>query len=413
MVPVADSEFASLPPDVMTFSACKAPEPRIGDDVGAHGKCDAIADPEVCEDSAHGSRCSWDPIKAGHCEDVDCGMHGACDQTTGTCVCHGGTYWTGAGAGCETYSGNTQCWDASELTYERCCNPQDGVGDASCWGAANTYETCLCEAPFDTAEPVTYGCSGRSSAFDQLYRCFDGALAGMMLQPTADMVEQVCPGDFARCQAAAGCMGELWSHLSNFGPCTDRDLLASMQSRPSLACIARVCPAEMHACWMPSGTAECTATLNSAVAGSQEEPDDYPQEMMDVFLCFTFAQLQYTYSPCVDQNRCSEAIIEDMFCMAANSGDAQPPCSTETLVGDCAVCVQEMDCLSNGVPLDMCGSPSCTEPGMDDYSGPRGEDSYRCLEELGDLSICDDPHSDGDTETYRDVCPCTCSNGGG
>ena len=376
VVPVADSEFASFPPEQISFSACRARESRIGDDVGAHGKCDAIADRTVCEDSAHGSRCSWGPIRARDCKDVDCGVHGACDQTTGTCVCDGGSYWIGDGAGCEPYSGNEACW-TGDRTYDRCCNPQDGAGDTSCWeGVEFTYQTCQCEAPSDAAEPVTYACFGRSSAFDQLYRCFDGVLAGLLVQPTADMVEQVCPGDFTRCRAAAGCMEELWSHLSTFGACTDRDLLESMEGGPSLACLARVCPAELDACWMPRGTAECTAVLSALLFRGQEEPhpSEFPQEVSDVYMCYSFVQLQYRYGPCVEASRCEQQLYSDLLCQQEFVLEQQAAdvdyddidwgameCSMESVLGDCEVCMAEVDCERRGISAAECFVGACSE----------------------------------------------------
>ena len=194
--------------------------------------------------------------------------------------------------------------------------------------------------------------TGGSVAFDMLYLCFDGLLAGMLLQPTVDMVAQVCPGDFVRCQAATGCMEKLWSHVNHFGACTDRDLAAAMHGSPGHACLARMCPAEMNACWLPSGTAECTAALQSGLARWQKEihPAEMPAEMLILYKCYLRQQIEYTYAPCVDQQRCSDQIGPDMYCqqefqlwmeITGDFGQISP-CSTESLTAECMTCIMEL-----------------------------------------------------------------------
>ena len=194
--------------------------------------------------------------------------------------------------------------------------------------------------------------AGRSAAFDMLYRCFDGLLAGMLVQPTTEMVAQVCPGDFVRCQAAAGCIEELWSHLRNFGACNDRDLADAMgKGPPGVNCLARVCPAEINACWPPGGTAECTAGLTSALANGQEEmnPAEMPPEMLAVYMCFVREQIRYRHAPCVDRQTCSEQIYADLYCqqefqinmMITGDIGAVSPCSSESLTTECLQCVME------------------------------------------------------------------------
>lgn len=194
--------------------------------------------------------------------------------------------------------------------------------------------------------------AGRSAAFDMLYRCFDGLLAGMLVQPTTEMVAQVCPGDFVRCQAAAGCIEELWSHLGNFGACNDRDLADGWgKGSLGLNCLARVCPAEINACWLPGGTAECTAGVTSALANGQEElsPAEMPPEMLAVYMCFIRERIRYMAAPCVDQQRCSEQIYADMYCqeefqihmMITGDFEAVSPCSSESLTTECLQCIVE------------------------------------------------------------------------
>ena len=194
--------------------------------------------------------------------------------------------------------------------------------------------------------------TGGSAAFATLYQCFDGLLAGMLLQPTVDMVAQICPGDFVRCQAAAGCMEKLWSHVNNFGLCTDRDLAVAMHEGPGHACLARLCPAEMNACWLPTGTTECTAALQSALARGQEEmhPAEMPAEMLILYMCYLRHQMEYKYTPCVHQQRCSEQIAPDMYCqqefqlfmeITGDFGQISP-CSTESLTAECMTCIVEL-----------------------------------------------------------------------
>eukprot|EP01044_Picomonas_judraskeda_P016854 COSAG03_NODE_3065_length_2252_cov_1.942406_1_plen_640_part_01 len=123
---------------------------------------------------------------ANLCASLDCGAHGTCNAATGVCVCLAGY----SGANCESWEGhklkggaearqdladgnyytraefdaaygaasesrwNAQvgqvqvCWD-STFTYNRCCSPLDGNGDASCWLGDTQYASCQCDPPVD------------------------------------------------------------------------------------------------------------------------------------------------------------------------------------------------------------------------------------------------------------------------
>jgi hypothetical protein len=263
------------------ISACVPREYRIGDAVGAHANCDAIASRQVCEDATHGSRCTWS-------------------------------------------SGS---------------------------------------------------CSGSSSSFHQLLTCLveDGALDSMMMHPTVEIVAELCPGDFARCEATDGCMEEVWSGLGDFGSCSDEQLASEYTpggSDPSLACLARVCPAEMDACWMPSGTDECTEILASAVA--RVDLDLGPEtshEFLEIVRCKERADTRARYSSCVepDASPCSEELYTALTCpieymiglwqAGQNPEDqtTEPPCnSVNSMSTECVACYHEVGCAMDQIDGYIC-----------------------------------------------------------
>ena len=152
-----------------------------------------------------GVACSDVPAPSGPCVNVDCGVHGTCDQQTGVCICEGHTgtsldfySWTGVRqpgvAACDTYNGKATCWSGA-YTYDRCCNPQDGSGDPSCWFGAVQYDSCKCVN--DAAPPAP------------------------LPPPPGGYVCDPCPsgfsGDGESCSDIDDCIG----NPCGFGNCTD------------------------------------------------------------------------------------------------------------------------------------------------------------------------------------------------
>eukprot|EP01043_Picozoa_sp_COSAG02_P009477 COSAG02_NODE_322_length_24779_cov_14.118233_1_plen_814_part_10 len=178
------------------------------------------------------------------CASLDCGVHGACDATTGTCVCLAGY----TGANCESWHGhflldgaearldpavgeystraefdtkygstsasrwNAQigrvrhCWDAT-YTYNECCSPLDGTGDTSCWAVTaagdQNYDSCQCEPPVDCV-----GAWGECrSDCSSVYAVSTEASGGGLVCEAADGAKRACSpgvGDCELCESNSG-----------------------------------------------------------------------------------------------------------------------------------------------------------------------------------------------------------------
>lgn len=297
-------------------------------------------------------------------------IHGA--DCTAWCAIAGGAAQTC----CETHLGNasTECTLSafSEMaslspgsdTFA-CVSPTPRVGDD-----VGVHAKCDAIYDHDVCEGSMHGwrcswdyehgsCSGRSSAAQQLYDCAesDGILDVMLLHPTADMIEQICPGDFARCQATDGCMAELRSELRNFGSCSDMEFDALMQSdgMPSLACFARICPTQMDACWASD---ECAAFFTMAMSNWQADtgPQYMPIEMQEVFFCVEDFNARAVYATCVDGNTCTEELYEMIDCnlrFSLQNPDGHNDCA---ILGEqCMVCYTAVGCSSGRLDPALCG----------------------------------------------------------
>lgn len=160
-------------------------------------------------------------------------------------------------------------------------------------------------------------CSGASSALFHLAACGEEAVETMLLPPTMSMVAELCPSEFAYCQASDGCTEELWSFIGDYGTCTDGGVRNQRGGQPSIGCLARFCPAQLNNCWMPSGTEECTAQLSLALAGEDFGEDrlmTMDHQLLDLFICYTYSQARNRVQPCVTRGDCDAGFGEAMQC---------------------------------------------------------------------------------------------------
>jgi hypothetical protein len=137
----------------------------------------------------------------------------------------------------------------------------------------------------------------------------------MLVPFTVGMIAELCPGELAHCEATDGCMGEVWSHIGDFGSCTDSDLRSHTHGNGALStgCLHRACPAKMQNCWMPTGTEICTAQLVDAMTdfGPERGLLDMDHQLLDVFLCWSMFSQQRHYDVCADdQNTCNAADLD-------------------------------------------------------------------------------------------------------